>query len=200
MKKLVLFSLICLLAGSAQAQIVKDMKYPRGHFGIRTAFTSNSQSYAAEHPYSNFKHDACMFVSGGFAADFRIAPIPIYLETGLYYINRGYKGINFAHGGWWYHLDEEDLEEVVSDHSIMMPLLVSYHLYLTDNMALQPFVGPYVGYGFDMERLDYGIRAGLGWNFGRLYLNVGYDFGIEHEHYTNNTFFCTIGVNFAGSY
>ena len=28
---------------------------------------------------------------GGFAVDFKVAPIPLYLESGLYYVNRGYK-------------------------------------------------------------------------------------------------------------
>ena len=43
----------------------------------------------------------------------------------------------------------EIYESDFDNHSVMVPLLMSYHLYLTDNMAVQPFVGPYVEYGFD---------------------------------------------------
>lgn len=112
----------------------------------------------------------------------------MYLETGLYYINRGVKGESNG-----YYCEDDD-------HGMMMPLLASYHLYFTDNMSIQPFVGPYIGYGFDSERVDYGIRTGIGWNFGRLYANAGYDFGFEVDGYKNNTVFVTIGFNFGGSY
>ena len=169
---------------SVNAQIVKNMEYPRGHFGIRSAFTSNTLTmYGA-------KFDAKSFVSGGLAADFRVASIPLYLETGAYYINRGYKLKDFDYG---YDFDEDN-------HSVMVPLLMSYHLYLTDNMAVQPFVGPYVEYGFDREEVSAGIRTGVGYNFGRLYVNVGYDFGFNIDEKKNNAFFATIGFNFAGSY
>lgn len=81
-----------------------------------------------------------------------------------------------------------------------MPMLASYHLYLTDNMSIQPFAGPYIGYGVDAERFDYGLRTGIGWNLGRLYVNTGYDFGFEREGYRTGTYFCTVGFNFCGGY
>lgn len=186
MKKLLLSLLVCIIAISAKAQIVKGLEYPKAHFGIRAAFTSSTGSVSFEE--YDLDIDSKAFVSAGFALDFRISSIPIYLETGLYYINKGY-----GYEDWGGYHDEDD-------HEVLMPLLASYHLYLTDNMSIQPFVGPYVGYGFSSERLDYGIRAGLGWNLGRLYVNVGYDFGMESDDYSANTLFCTVGFNFAGSY
>ena len=184
MKKIIVSFLLCVFVMTASAQIVKNLEYPNAHFGIRGAFTSSSATFE-----EGLTSDAYSFASGGLAFDFRIAPIPLYLETGLYYINRG---------GYWVYRNY-DIEQD-TDHGVMMPLLMSYHLYFTDNMAIQPFVGPYVGYGIDKERVDYGIRAGLGWNFGRLYVNAGYDFGFEVDGYKNNTVFATIGFNFAGSY
>lgn len=185
MKKVIISMLVCMMAITASAQIVKGLEYPKGHFGIRGAFTSNTVSG------DDISGESYPFASAGLAADFRIASIPLYLETGLYYMNRGVKSEN---DGYYYEDYEDD------DHGVMMPLLASYHLYFTDNMSIQPFVGPYVGYGFDSERVDYGIRTGIGWNFGRLYANVGYDFGFEVDGYKNNTVFVTVGFNFAGSY
>ena len=187
MKKIFVSFLLCLFTMTASAQIVKNLEYPKAHFGIRTAFTNNSVS-VSDGNYGQF--GSLPFVSGGLALDFRIASIPLYLETGLYYMNNGYK----------YSYDYNNYEETINNHSVKMPLLMSYHLYFTDNMAIQPFVGPYVGFGIDEERVDYGIRAGLGWNFGRLSVNAGYDFGFEVDGYKNNTVFATIGFNFAGSY
>lgn len=186
MKKIIVSFLLCVFAMTASAQIVKNLEYPKAHFGIRAAFTSNSVGTGDDFFEDDSK--AYSFVSGGLALDFKVASIPLYLETGLYYINRGYK------------FDDPYGSGEREDNSVMMPLLMSYHLYFTDNMAIQPFVGPYVGYGIDQERVDYGIRAGLGWNFGRLYVNAGYDFGFEVDGYKNNTVFATIGFNFAGSY
>lgn len=188
MKKIIMSLLLCLFAMTASAQIVKNLEYPKAHFGIRAAFTSNSVGTGDDYFEDGSK--AFSFVSGGLALDFKVASIPLYLETGLYYMNKGYE----------YNSPYRDYDAEHDNHSVIMPLLMSYHLYFTDNMAIQPFVGPYVGYGTDEERVDYGIRAGLGWNFGRLYVNAGYDFGFEVDGYKNNTFFATIGFNFAGSY
>lgn len=187
MKKIIMSLALGVFAVAANAQIVKNLEYPKAHFGIRGAFTLNSISKNSE--YFDYDSKSLPFASAGFAADFKIASIPLYLETGLYYMNKGYKYDSYY--------DEDETE---NDHSVVMPLLASYHLYLNDNMSVQPFVGPYVGYGIDQERVDYGIRVGCGWNMGRLYANVGYDFGFEVDDYKNNTFFLTIGFNFAGSY
>ena len=194
MKKLVLIMFAIMATLSANAQIVKNMEYPRGHFGIRAAYTSNTFTLDRGYDYGAFEGGAKSFISGGLAADFRVASIPLYLETGAYYINRGYKGVDVDYHN--YNIAEGDYD----NHSVMVPLLMSYHLYLTDNMAVQPFVGPYVEYGFDREEVSAGIRTGVGYNFGRLYVNVGYDFGFNIDDKKNNTFFATIGFNFAGSY
>ena len=192
MKKMFLIMFAVMAAVSVNVQIVKNMKYPKGHFGIRAAYTSNTLTCYGE------KSEAKSFVSGGLAADFRVASIPLYLETGAYYINRGYKAIDVDYD--WGHNWGDVYESDFDNHSVMVPLLMSYHLYLTDNMAVQPFVGPYVEYGFDREEVSAGIRTGVGYNFGRLYVNVGYDFGFNIDEKKNNAFFATIGFNFAGGY
>ncbi|MDR0895170.1 MAG: DUF4421 domain-containing protein [Prevotellaceae bacterium] len=152
------------------------LTYPRFHMGIRAGGTSNT--YAG---------DGFAFPYGGIAMDFRIAPIPLYIETGFYYMNKGFR-INGSH----------------SNNTAIMPLVSSYHFYLTKKMSIQPFMGGYVGYGLDAENIDAGIRVGCGWNFSRLYVNMGYDYGlIKYENYyfnnSNGTAFITIGFNWAGS-
>lgn len=193
MKKLLFATFVALFGfTSANAQIVENLEYPRAHFGIRGQFTSSSFT----------GYDALPFAGGGLAADFRIAPIPLYLETGLYYAQKGYKYESYY---------DEDEKETWDNHSVLMPLLVSYHLYFTDNLSIQPFTGAYVSYGFNAEEVDYGLRFGCGFNFGRLYANVGYDLGLKnyesYDYHAGETkdlksgmLFLTVGFNFAGSY
>lgn len=191
MKKILLSLFMAIFAlATAQAQIVKNLEYPNGHFGFRVAFSSSNYSYSDYSPLP--------FVSGGFAADFKICPLPIYLETGAYYANRGYK------------YDYYEGKEADDNHSVLVPFLASYHLYFTDNLSIQPFYGAFVSYGFDYEEVDYGLRIGCGFNFGRLYANIGYDLGLknyeEYDRYgdyidmKSRMFFLTIGINLAGSY
>ncbi len=75
-------------------------------------------------------------------------------------------------------------------------------------MAVQPFAGVVGGYLTETDGFDGAVRVGCGFNFGRLYANVGYDFGLTigdvHEGYFgekwhNNTLFATIGFNLAGT-
>lgn len=181
----------CLsMAMTASAQYSRssssDDEMSRFHMGIRGGLTVNTIGEA----------DALAFPYGGIAMDFKVAPIPIYVESGVYYMNKGYTtdGGNASH-----------------DHSILVPVLASYHVpVLSGNkMSVQPFAGGYVSYNFDTEKEDYGVRIGCGWNYGRLYANVGYDIGVkpyevhvsryDTKDYFNNTLFVTIGFNWAGA-
>lgn len=159
---------------------------PRFHFGLRAGLTSTS----IEEGYS------LLFPYGGLAMDFRISPLPIYLESGLYYMNRGF--LDYNNYGY-------------DNNSLVIPFTVGYHAYLSDKMSLQPSFGVFHSYSLDYEKFDFGFRIGIGWNYKRLYLNLGYDIGsyqIEYEssawgHYNTytgiaTTVFTTIGFNLAG--
>lgn len=179
--KLVAAVVFTVVATSVSAQSVQ---YPSFHFGIRGGLTVNSSSFSD----TNLSGASKSFPYGGLAADFKIASIPLYLETGVYYMNKGYK---FEYGN--YTVKEDD-------HFIHMPLLASYHIYINDNMAIQPFAGFAGGYLTKAKEFEGAVRIGCGFNFGRLYANVGYDIGvIKHDRRSNNTFFATIGFNFLGS-
>lgn len=174
------------LSANAQFSKKENNRVPdRFHMGIRGGVTFNSYSEG---------EDGLTFPYGGFNMDFQIAPIPLFLETGMYYMNKG-----FTYEYYGYRYSEE---ESIDDHYINMPILVSYHINLAPNLFLQPFVGGVGGYLTESESFEAAVRAGVGINFGRLYMNVGYDFGVTGHGYndgTNNTLFATIGFNWAGS-
>ena len=193
MKVAVIFIFAALFSTTASAQ---SIKYPKMHFGIRVGGSFNTVSTSAnlrgfDGDY-NFKGKT--FPTGGLALDFRIASVPIYLETGAYYVNRS-------------AVIETDYEKDMDAHTIQVPLLLSYHHYISDKTAIQPFIGGYASY---LEDFGAGVRLGVGINYGRLYANVGYDIDlIEHTGSLNYSYssidfkspglFATIGFNFGGS-
>ena len=202
MMKTMATALLIFVAVGASAQSVT---YPRFHMGIRGGISLNSVKIDADvDGVSSFA-----FPQGGISLDFRLAPFPLYLETGAYYMNKG------ATTEWtdYYLMGSTTRTQKDDDHYIYAPVLFSYHYYLNDKIALQPFVGGTFGYLTESKDFEAAIRIGLGFNFGRLYANVGYDFGVaKHDAligytkygiYTSklhsNTFFATIGFNFAGS-
>lgn len=175
------------LSANAQFSKKENNRVPdRFHMGMRGGLSINAS-----------EGDAVLFPYGGFNMDFQIAPIPLFLETGLYYMNKGYQD-------YW----DAEYDEHTDDHYIHMPILASYHINVAPNLFIQPFVGGVGGYLTETEEFEAAVRVGCGLNFGRLYLNVGYDIGVtSHDFYDryydgsrkNNTFFATIGFNWAGS-
>lgn len=171
------------LSANAQFSKKENNRVPdRFHMGIRGGVTINSFSEGG---------DALTFPYGGFNLDFQVAPVPIFVETGLYYMNKGGSYEDYYYG-----------DETYDDHYIHMPILASYHINVAPNLFIQPFVGGVGGYLTESEEFEAAVRVGCGINFGRLYMNVGYDIGMtSHGYYDgkNNTFFATIGFNWAGS-
>lgn len=190
-KKMAIVAMM-LVAGSTMtvnAQLLSEK--PRVHFGIRGGVSASS--------YSLDGMESKIFPMGGFAVDFKVAPIPLYLESGLYYVNRGYK----------LDIPDEyyDDDESTNNQAIEMPIVVSYHYYLNDKMSILPFFGGFVSQVFDgpFDDLDYGLRLGAGFNYGRAYASIGYDFGLKNWDYDydksfkSGLFFFNIGFNFVGS-
>ena len=179
MKKLLLLATVMLtFVATASAQSVM---YPKFHLGVRGGLTVNTPTI------SDASIDGMVMAYGGIATDFRIAPIPLYIETGVYYMDKG--------GSITYPWGKHDFD----NHFIHIPILVSYHFYLNDNMAVQPFVGFAGGYLTESEDFGGAVRFGCGYNFKRFYANIGYDIGVTENHsIKDNTFFVTFGYNFAG--
>lgn len=127
---------------------------------------------------------------------------PVFLESGLYYTQRGAK---------------EDPITITHDN-LEIPVLVKYGIKATDEIAILPFFGPYFAYAVSSEykykgetvpkdsfrpnRNNMGFKLGCGAEFNKIYAEVGYQFGvtnfIDSDDLTghNNALFLNLGLNF----
>lgn len=132
---------------------------------------------------------------------------PIFLESGLYYASRGAK---------------KD-KETITTHNLEIPILIKYGIQASDDIAVLPYIGPYFSYGlggknkyedngivvkddtFDyLNRFDMGFKVGCGAEYNKLYLELGYQFGVANlakdnptdESAHNGSLYVNFGVNF----
>ena len=125
---------------------------------------------------------------------------PVFLESGLYYTQRGAK--------------DDDFE--ITHNNLEIPLVVKYGFKATDEIALLPFIGPYFAYAVSSDhkglhgkedpwrpnRNNMGFKLGCGAEYNKLYLELGYQIGItniwDSDDITghNNALFLNFGVNF----
>ena len=129
---------------------------------------------------------------------------PVFLESGLYYMERGAKKDKIK----------------MSYNNLEIPLLVKYGLKAGDDIAILPFLGPVFSYAvsgkykytdangsvkdssFDyLKRANMGFKLGCGAEYENLYLEAGYHFGItdiskSDDAIHSNAFFVNFGVNF----
>lgn len=191
------------LSANAQFSKKESNRVPdRFHMGIRAGVTVSSLVGSD----ADYAAGSLTFPTAGFGIDFQVAPIPIFVGVGLNYMNQGYQREYSSR----YYSEIEPFDV----HSIQMPITASYHINVAPNLFVNPFVGPWFSYNlndfdadedFDNDRFDYGLRFGCGVNFGRLYMDLGYDLGLknwydssDHTAFTG-IFFATIGFNWAGS-
>lgn len=172
---------------SANAQFDNNRVTKRFHFGIRGGFTVNSWSG------DGVDVDALAFPTGGFAFDFQLAPVPVFLGFGVNYMNEGFK---------YKHSDETE-----NASAIHMPLVFGYHFNVAPNLFVSPYMGSFMSYCVDDDipiirddQFNYGLRFGCGLNFGRLTFDMAYEYGLDEKRYDarSGTFFATIGFNIAG--
>ena len=134
---------------------------------------------------------------------------PIFLESGLYFTMCGAKGEG---------KDKVDL------NYLEIPVLFKYGIQATDDIAVLPYLGPTFRFGvggsmkqddgtgntvtrtsFKSDRYsrpDVGMKIGCGVEYTKLYLEMGYQFGVTNcldsddlsQH--NGAFFINFGVNF----
>ena len=134
---------------------------------------------------------------------------PIFLESGLYFTMCGAKGKG---------------KEKVDLNYLEIPVLFKYGIQATDDIAVLPYLGPTFRFGvggsmkqddgtgntvtrtsFKSDRYsrpDVGMKLGCGVEYTKLYLEMGYQFGITNiydnddisQH--NGAFFINFGVNF----
>lgn len=130
---------------------------------------------------------------------------PVFLESGLYYTERGGK-----RG-----------KSKVSLNYLELPILIKYGIHATDEISVLPFVGPYFSMAISGKRKiegedgkgssfsdgwyrhpDMGFKLGCGAEYSNLYLEMGYQFGVadisDNDNYSahGHNFFVNFGVNF----
>ena len=137
---------------------------------------------------------------------------PVFIESGLYYTERGAK----------------DGDRRVGYNNLEIPLVVKYGIKATDDVAVLPFFGPYFSYAFNgktkpgidgenksvgtfdekkaftggLKRANMGFKLGCGAEYNKLYLEIGYQFGItnvckdDNKSSHSNALFVNFGVNF----
>lgn len=129
---------------------------------------------------------------------------PIFLESGLYFTQRG---------------GSKDKNTYVDLNYLEIPILMKYGVQVADEVAILPFIGPTFSIGiagktkfgdgmpkdssYDyFNRTDVGIKLGCGAEYNKLYLETGYQFGItniaklDDESAHSGAFFINLGMNF----
>lgn len=141
---------------------------------------------------------------------------PVYLESGLFYTEKGGKG---------YNIDENTLsrgDKFTYDLNYLeIPIIVKYLFELDYDITIQPFFGGYFAYGISgsmkdylhinkesafsdkyFKRFDGGLRLGCGIQYQVLYGELAYDWGlsnISHAWFQSSHTGClsiNVGVNF----
>ena len=138
---------------------------------------------------------------------------PVFIESGLYYTERGGKDGNFG-------------VNKVGYNNLEVPIVVKYGVKATDDIAILPFFGPYFSYAvsgktkqagehvsvgtFDekkaltggLKRANMGFKLGCGAEYNKLYVELGYQFGVtnickdDNLSSHSNALFVNFGVNF----
>ena len=137
---------------------------------------------------------------------------PVFLESGLYYTERGGKEGNVT----------------VGYNNLEIPILIKYGIKASDDIAILPFIGPYFSYAFSgktkykdgtttakvgtfdekkaptggLKRANMGFKIGCGAEFNKLFLEIGYQLGVTNickndELSAHSTaLFANFGINF----
>lgn len=146
---------------------------------------------------------------------------PLWLETGLFYSEKGGKDENKLTIITDKDGKVKDLTQKVTTRLMYLqaPIVIKYAFDVADDFYVQPFLGGYLAMGvggktkqytsreshdsFDkFNRLDGGLRIGCGVEYQMVYAEAGFDFGIANisdDDFTsarNQSFFINIGVNF----
>lgn len=142
--------------------------------------------------------------------------VPVFLESGLYYTERGAKKNKYS----------------IGYNNLEIPVLIKYGIQASNDIAVLPFIGTYFAYGisgdykmpwndgqsqvkkvgtFDenkeagwagLKRGNMGFKLGCGVEYNLLYLELGYQLGVtdisKNDDFTvhSNAFFMNFGVNF----
>ena len=227
MKKTLLLSLLCMiLAMPAMAQ--PGYRYGRGYNPRIQTVGRHGNELIAWHSYYvglrvglNASHvssestllDGSSMKSGlniGIAAGTQLTyRAPLFIESGLYYSQKGGKS-DSGNGKFTYDLNY-----------LEVPLLIKYKHFVGNQTSIQPYAGGYLAVATDgqiknygtrtafssfedgyFNRFDGGLKIGCGVGYNMLYLDASYDIGLANigqdnfDDTHNGCFTINLGVNF----
>ncbi len=146
----------------------------------------------------------------GALVGFQLSPqAPVYLESGLFYTEKGGKGKN------------QGKKFIYNLNYLEVPVVIKYKFDVDGDFSVHPFAGGYMAWGIggriknygdretyktfcedNFKRFDGGIRLGCGFEYQILYGEMAYDLGIAnigHDDFgssKNGCFSINFGVNF----
>ena len=227
MKKTLLLSLLCMiLAMPAMAQ--PGYRYGRGYNPRVQTVGRHGNEYVAWHSYyvglrvgMNASHvnsdspllDGSSMKSGlniGIAAGTQLTyRAPLFIESGLYYSQKGGKS-DSGSGKFTYDLNY-----------LEVPVIIKYKHFVGNQTSIQPYAGGYLAVATDgqiknygtrtafssyddgyFNRFDGGLKIGCGVGYNMLYLDASYDIGLANigqdnfDDTHNGCFTINVGVNF----
>lgn len=217
MKKIFSAIVAMLLAAPSFAQYSSggfELDESNIYYGVRLGMTTANLSGDTESPQLESGVKVGMTLAG--VIGLRLSETtPVFLESGLYYTERGAKNIGYS--------------------NLEAPLLIKYGIKATEDIAILPFVGPYFSRAcwgktkqyklgtdgkptndieavgtFDekkaatggLNRLNMGFKLGCAAEYNKLYFEMGYQIGVtniakdDKKSIHSNTFFANFGVNF----
>lgn len=217
MKKVILSLLVALLSVPTFAQLASggfSVSNSSMYYGVRLGMSFAGIS-GESNSTNNMKYGSLTtgLTLGGVVGLRLSENTPVFLESGLYYTQRGGKRDKVS----------------VGLNYLEIPLLVKYAFALSDHVAIIPHLGPYFAFavggktkikdmpdgngGTHTEKFssfndgyfnhsDMGLKLGVGVEWNMLYLEGGYQFGIKNiaddDDLTarNHNIFMNFGVNF----
>lgn len=211
MKKLILSIMTILLSFPAMAQSYmttedykKEYLYYYGlRLGMNLSTVSSDDSYLDG-------GDIQAGLNIGALVGFQLSPqAPVYLESGLFYTEKGGKGKN------------QGKKFIYNLNYLEVPVVIKYKFDVDGDFSVHPFAGGYMAWGIGgriknygdretyktfsdttFKRFDGGIRLGCGFEYQILYGEMAYDLGIAnigHDDFgssKNGCFTINFGVNF----
>lgn len=179
--------------------------YDDVYFGFRIgpSFTTISTDE------KDFDFSAKTGLNFGVVAGFGLSnSIPLFLETGLYYNEKGGKA----------DIGRTDIKYRLN--YLEVPFAFKYMYELDDEISIQPYLGAYIAYGISGKIKDYdaltsessyknmfhhfdaGMKIGCGMQYDMFYFELNYDLGlanIRDDEFTtcrNRALTLNLGVNF----
>jgi len=157
--------------------------------------------------YSDLSGTRAGLVLGGVVGLRLSTTAPVFLESGVYYMERGGKG------------KYNDVKTTSKTNCIEIPVLVKYGFQVAPEIALLPFLGPYFSYAMGgktedaegnkfssfndgyFKHSDMGLKLGCGAEYNKIYLEAGFELGLADIAESggaahNHSFYVNFGVNF----